>query len=685
MGLLTDPNSERGKLTKLLIKFYNPLCILLYVVGVLWFCSLASREVSSSTYFSENALLPGLVRSEFRDDTPARKMHYEIVEEMKKYDNSIPYPWILAKFRQLGLDTFTHNFTLHYPLKKSQIFHGKNVYGIVRSPRGARTESLVLSVPYRPPNSPHPTTSPSLAILMAFAQFAANKNYWAKDIIFLITEHEQLGMQAWLDAYHGVESSEENVLKSGDLEGRAGAIQAAINLELHSVNTAKVDIKIEGLNGQLPNLDLFNLVTKICSKEGIYTTFKLREAKNFRDPITDWKYSMKTLLAMVTSQATGVPNGNHGLFHRYGIDALTIEGFETADKQSNKWRADFLTIGRVLEGTFRSLNNLLEKFHQSFFFYLLPASNRYVSIGVYFPCLAAIAGALFIRAMAKWCLLQKQKEEKDESEEETEVSKLPEENIIDKARNEVFKVYMDKNKLKEMRDKFEKAMKEASLIELGENDSHIGDVLSIFLLVHIIGIVLMKLPNLLAEIGYFLDYNYYTSIFFGYVIFCCGTLFFPFFISFTSYKKPVSILNILALLEMGTLFVCIGMNNFSLAILTSILYVPFALSMTPIQNRCVSVLQKIFWIFLHPLFVFTAIVTIYAHVQIGGDTLKETLGRGLISTQQGLVYAIIDSMIYGNWLFNIIFAIFIPNWLCFWIVSFAKIKETKAEEHEKMD
>lgn len=27
--------------------------------------------------------------------------------------------------------------------------------------------------------------------------------YWAKDIIFLVTEHEQLGMQAWLEAYHG--------------------------------------------------------------------------------------------------------------------------------------------------------------------------------------------------------------------------------------------------------------------------------------------------------------------------------------------------------------------------------------------------------------------------------------------------------------------------------------------------
>jgi glycosylphosphatidylinositol transamidase len=33
--------------------------------------------------------------------------------------------------------------------------------------------------------------------------FLTDQIYWAKDIIFLVTEHEQLGMQAWLEAYHG--------------------------------------------------------------------------------------------------------------------------------------------------------------------------------------------------------------------------------------------------------------------------------------------------------------------------------------------------------------------------------------------------------------------------------------------------------------------------------------------------
>ena len=45
--------------------------------------------------------------------------------------------------------------------------------------------------------------------------------------------------------------------------------------------------------------------------------------------------------------------------------------------------ASLLQLGRVLEGICRSLNNLLERFHQSFFFYLLPATNRYISIGKY--------------------------------------------------------------------------------------------------------------------------------------------------------------------------------------------------------------------------------------------------------------------------------------------------------------
>jgi glycosylphosphatidylinositol transamidase len=48
------------------------------------------------------------------------------------------------------------------------------------------------------------------------------------------------------------------------------------------------------------------------------------------------------------------------------------------------------------------LNNLLEHLHQSFFFYLLMQSNRFVSIGTYLPSAMLLAGNFTIMAIALW-------------------------------------------------------------------------------------------------------------------------------------------------------------------------------------------------------------------------------------------------------------------------------------------
>lgn len=121
MGLLTDPNAGHGKIIKLLIKFYTKVCVLLYIAGVVWFGLLAHPPINQGTYYSENALLAGLVKAEFREQQDARLYYEELLDEIKKYDDSLPYPWLLAKFRQIGLDTYTHNFTLTYPFGQKQV------------------------------------------------------------------------------------------------------------------------------------------------------------------------------------------------------------------------------------------------------------------------------------------------------------------------------------------------------------------------------------------------------------------------------------------------------------------------------------------------------------------------------------------------------------------------------------
>ena len=74
-------------------------------------------------------------------------------------------------------------------------------------------------------------------------------------------------------------SLEKGVLHHGVLEEHGGTIQAALNLEIHSPRISHLDVKISGLNGQLPNLDLVNLVHRLCSKEGVRSTFYNKDSK----------------------------------------------------------------------------------------------------------------------------------------------------------------------------------------------------------------------------------------------------------------------------------------------------------------------------------------------------------------------------------------------------------------------
>ena len=65
-------------------------------------------------------------------------------------------------------------------------------------------------------------------------------------------------------------------INPGELHGRSGAIQAAINLEMGSDYFHKIDVRLEGLNGQLPNLDLINTIAQLCKREGIPMTLQGR-------------------------------------------------------------------------------------------------------------------------------------------------------------------------------------------------------------------------------------------------------------------------------------------------------------------------------------------------------------------------------------------------------------------------
>lgn len=76
----------------------------------------------------------------------------------------------------IGLHTYHQNFTVHMPFSGSsepKTFTGMNIYGILRAPRIAGTEALVISVPYNQGRN-----RGSLALMLAFADHCRSKFRW---------------------------------------------------------------------------------------------------------------------------------------------------------------------------------------------------------------------------------------------------------------------------------------------------------------------------------------------------------------------------------------------------------------------------------------------------------------------------------------------------------------------------
>ncbi|XP_028343135.1 glycosylphosphatidylinositol anchor attachment 1 protein isoform X2 [Physeter macrocephalus] len=394
MGLLSDPVRRRA-LARLVLRLNAPLCVLSYVAGIAWFLALAFPPLTQRTYMSENAMGSTMVEEQFAGGERARSFARDFAAHRRK-SGALPVAWLERTMRSVGLEVYTQRFSRKLPFPdethERYMVSGINVYGILRAPRAASTESLVLTVPC----GPESTNNQAVGLMLALAAHFRGQIYWAKDIIFLVTEHDLLGSEAWLEAYHDVNVTG---MQSSPLQGRAGAIQAAVALELSSDVVTSLDVAVEGLNGQLPNLDLLNLFQTFCQKGGLLCT--LQGKPQDRTPAGGPLRAAQTLLLMLLRQASGRPHGAHGLFLRYRAEALTLRGVNSF----RQYKYDLVAVGKALEGMFRKLNHLLERLHQSFFFYLLPALSRFVSIGLYMPAAGFLLLVLGLKALELWMRL----------------------------------------------------------------------------------------------------------------------------------------------------------------------------------------------------------------------------------------------------------------------------------------
>ncbi|KAF9165893.1 Glycosyl phosphatidyl inositol protein transamidase complex subunit [Actinomortierella ambigua] len=302
---------------------------------------------------------------------------------------------VRAELSNIGLKAATQNYTLTTSVDTKS---GVNTYAVFNAPRADGTEALVLSAPWISKDNQLNTNG--IALILSLAKNFRRHSHYARDTIFVITDGDSEGIQAWLRAYHGIErTAQDNHEES--LHVRSGAIQAALNLDFAGTGDYNaIGIFFEGVNGGLPNLDLINTVNEIGVHRG-WTVVLHDKIIPATDNLTR-KYlnALHNMLYMMKYQASCHPSANHGFFHKYMIDAITLYGVNQAE--GSYYRFSVHQIGPLVEQVHRSLNNILEHLHQSFFFYLLSDITRYTSIGLYMPPVIILGVSFILKALSMW-------------------------------------------------------------------------------------------------------------------------------------------------------------------------------------------------------------------------------------------------------------------------------------------
>lgn len=576
---------------------------------------LAFEPFTLRTYMSENAMGSTMVEERFPAGERALATGREFAAHKKKV-GGMPVDWLVKNMQDRGLEVFTQSFSRTLPFpdenKERYIVKGTNVYGILRAPRAPRTEALVLSAPC----SPGDGNNQAVGLLLGLAQYFRNQIYWAKDIIFLVNEHDLIGMQAWLEGYHHTNTTG---MSWSPLQGRGGSIQAALSLELSSDVITSLDLVLEGLNGQLPNLDLANLFYAFCQKIGVLCTIQGKLQRNDWDSVSGYSHAVQTMMLMVMKQASGRPWGDHGLFLRYHIEAATIKGVNSF----RQYKTDATTIGRLLEGMYRKLNNLLERLHQSYFFYLMPSLSHFVSIGYYMPAFGLLAVILLLRALDLWVQLN------------TPPSTT-----------------------------------EDGVADIDQSSPGVLSVLTPLVISHLTGVALYALPIRFQEtaVEHFPVSETEAVVLTAIAIYTAG-LALPHnthrLLSGEGTEQGWRVLKLVAVLYLAVLLGCTALINFSLGFILALTLVPLAAFVTP---HVPKVLSAFILVILSPACTLLFSVFFFQELQDMPVSFQDGWLLYLSVISQG----ILDHSLYGSLVYPLIALLVYPCWLLFWNILFWK-------------
>ncbi|SCV04366.1 LAMI_0H15544g1_1 [Lachancea mirantina] len=357
-----------------LIKALPRLSVICALIGVTWLALILPMEGQyRRTYISENALMPSQAYSYFREtEWNILRGYRGQIDELRDLETQTRNEIVASWLQEFGTKTAVYRDEVD----------GDTLYGLQHAARGDGTEAMVLAAPWVNVDGQFNVGGVSLAI--SLLRFFSRWPVWSKNIVIVISDNAHTSLRSWVEAYH----------TSLDLTG--GSIEAAVVLDYPETNDffRYVEIFYSGLNGELPNLDLVNIAVHVTEHEGMKVALNGVSENQIGDD-DSFSGRLRTLAGSITQLAYAGAQKcyGHEAFSGWRIQAITLRARGTDGP------FDITTFGRIPEAVFRSVNNLLEKFHQSFFFYLLLAPRLFVSIGSYLPAAILLSVSFMLSSL----------------------------------------------------------------------------------------------------------------------------------------------------------------------------------------------------------------------------------------------------------------------------------------------
>lgn len=446
--LMQPPNKLRARLSYALtrsvrlIPFLPPL-LLLAATLLLIVLPTPEKPFRRNVYVDENALQPGSASIEWNwGEVEFADQVSERIRNVAGERAEVRAAFLTHELRSIGFTPYNQSYRFSVPRQAGQdVLQGVNTYTRWSAARGDGREAFVIAVPWKSawdgrgdPDAGNTVEESNkvdgalseyerkqkrrpnvrgVATALTIARYLIGFRHWSKDLIFVFGDGELDGMQAWTSRYFG---REQKNLQSDDLHGRGSLVWNALSIDYPSDSFSHFVLKHEGLNGQLPNMDVISSLTHIvhraggmpvvlpASSEDAWPEYPLGrfgdllEKHAFRSGDGARKYlsGMWNAAFQMGLLSLGRPTGVHGLFHRYHVDAITIFA------RPAKGPFGFWHMGRAVESFARSMSNLLERLHHSHFFYILTSPDRFVEVAKYMPVSIFFSAALLITGITIW-------------------------------------------------------------------------------------------------------------------------------------------------------------------------------------------------------------------------------------------------------------------------------------------